>query len=95
MRYWFPALVFVMLVVAWSPLAAAPVAHIAEKDVVITLYDEPCKLDVKLQYRITWKDKEKTYEGCFGVMQGIVVAFFSDKSIALFPGQAFMPLTSS
>lgn len=91
--FWLPALLSVMLVVSLA--VAAPVAQLSENDTVVTLYNEPCKLDVKLQYRIVWKDKDKTYEGCWGVMQGIVVAMFDDKSIALFPGQAFKPLTQS
>jgi hypothetical protein len=94
-KFWFPLLVVLVLLVAWSPLNAAPIAQLSENDLVVTLYDEPCRLDVKLQYRIVWKDKEKTYEGCFGVIQGIVVGYFSDKSIGLFPGHAFRPLTNS
>ena len=93
--FWFPILLFIVLLVAWSPLNAAPVAQLSEKDVVVTLYNEPCQLDVKLQYRIVWKDKDKTYEGCWGIMQGVVIAFFDDRSLALFPGQAFKPLTNS
>jgi hypothetical protein len=91
--FWFPLLVALVLLVSVSH--AKPVAHLSEQGLQVTLYDEPCKLDVKLQYRVVWKDKEKTYEGCWGVMQGIVVAMFDDKSIALFPGQAFRAMTES
>lgn len=95
--FWFPALVGVVLLVAWSPLHAAPVAK-AEKDgVTITLFDEDCKLDsVKnLQYRATWVEKGKAFEGCFTVQGGIVVFFWSDLTVGLAPGQAFTPLTGS
>lgn len=91
--FWFPLLV--LFVLCASIVYAKPVARLAQGDLVVTLYDEPCKMDVQLQFRAVWKDKEKTYEGCWGVNQGIVVAMFSDKSIAIFPGQAFQPLTES
>lgn len=70
-----------------------PVAYAGDGEVRVTLHDDPCALDVKLPYRIVWQEKGKTFEGCFGIMQGVVVAYFSDKSVALFPGKAFQAVT--
>lgn len=85
-------LLLVLLFLSFSAYAK-PVAVLNHQDLRVTLYDEPCALDVQLQYRAVWQDKDKTYEGCFGVNQGIVVAWFADKSIAIFPGQLFKPVT--
>lgn len=96
-RFWFPLLVAFVLFISWSPLNASPVAK-AEKDgVTITLFDEACKLDsVKnLQYRATWTEKSRSFEGCFSVQGGIVIFFWSDLTVGLAPGQAFAPLTGS
>ena len=89
---------FLLLVLALSWCGAAgaePIAR-AEKDgVTITLFTEPCKLtSVKnLEYRSTWTEKGKTFEGCFTIQGGIVVFFWSDLTVGLASGQAFAPLT--
>lgn len=77
---------------------AAPVAVSSENGKEVTLYDDECALKhmVQLPYRATWKEKGKTYEGCFTILPGagIVVFFFDDKSIALFPTNAFKRMRS-
>ena len=92
--FWFPLLLLIVLLISWSPLSAAPVAVAVEGDVTIILTNEPCKLDVKLPYRMIWEERgKKTFEGCFNVHGGIVVMFFEDKSLGLVSSQAFRPAT--
>lgn len=76
---------------------AKPIAQVTHGEVTIVLHDDQCKSDAvsNLPYRITWTEKGKTFEGCFTVNQGIVVAYFmGDKTVALMPGQVFQPVTS-
>lgn len=86
-------LVLFLVLVLFSVLVFAQPLAVAESDGVrITLFDEECKSEVvkNLAYRITWSEKGQTYEGCFSVHHGIVVAYFhSDKTVAIFPGSAF------
>lgn len=94
--FWFPFLVFLVLLVSWSPLHAKRIAKATQGGVVITLTDEPCTLTVvsNLPYKILWEEKGKTFTGCFTVNQGIVVAYFSDdKTVAIMPGQVFAAVT--
>lgn len=76
---------------------AKPVAQASQGGITITLHDDPCKSEAvsNLPYRITWTEKGKTFEGCFTVNQGIVVAYFTDdKTVAIMPGQVFSPVSS-
>ncbi len=76
---------------------AAPVAQAVNGNMKVVLHDEPCALShvVDLPYRATWTEGAQVFEGCYGVHPEfpIVVAYFSDKSIAVFPRQAFAMLT--
>jgi hypothetical protein len=95
--FWFPFLVGLVLLVAWSPLHAKGVAVLRDQGITVILTDEPCKLPgvSNLPYRLTWTDKDKTYEGCFSIHSGIVVTYTDDKAVGLIPGQLFKPLTES
>lgn len=86
------------LLLSCNTVSAAPVAIAKAEGVTVTLYNEPCAFTkvVALKNRATWEEKGVKYEGCFAVHieAGAVVAYFSDKSIALFPAQIFAPLSS-
>lgn len=75
---------------------AEPMAQASSNGVTIVLYTEPCKLDavVNLPNRATWQEGSKVYEGCFGLNQmGVVMLYFSDKSVAVAPMDMFVRVT--
>lgn len=95
--YW--ALVAIILGAAlamalWSGgVRADPLFSATAEGATITLTNEPCKVPAigNLPFRAVWVEKDKTYEGCFGVRQdlGLVLAYFDDRSVALIPIQIF------
>ncbi len=87
-----PKLVAVVLFLV-TPAYAAPVAIGQHEGITVVLTDEPCALDAvsNLQRRATWTEGGKTFEGCFGILGGMVVAYFSDKTVAAIPVQHFAP----
>lgn len=90
--FWFPVLL--LFILCTSIVFAKSVAQLNHDGITVTLTDEPCQLDIKLPYVLSWRENGKLFTGCYTVHGGIVVAYFSeDKSIALFPGQLFRPLT--
>ena len=59
----------------------------------ITLHDEPCELKevvTNLPYKATWTENGKSFEGCWGswVNDQRVLAYFTDKTVALIPFNA-------
>ena len=81
-----------------TPAVPAPVAVSQGEDVTVTLHDEPCALTavVDLPRRATWTEGGATLEGCYGVHSaGPVVLYFVDRSIALLPRSAFIPLSGA
>ena len=71
---------------------AAPVAQVVENNLKITLFDVPCQLTEvsNLQMRATWSENGKVFEGCWGGSPvGVVMLYFSDKSVAAVPVRAF------
>ena len=81
-----------------TPAVPAPVAVSQGEGVTVTLHDEPCKLTavVDLPSRATWTEGGATLEGCYGVHSaGPVVLYFTDRSIALLPRSAFIPLSGA
>lgn len=93
--YWFIAfLIFVVGTVLYAAkVSADPLFSATAEGATITLTDEPCKVPAigNLPFRAVWVEKDKTYEGCFGVRQdlGVVLAYFDDRSVALIPIQLF------
>ena len=87
------AILLIVLVVAVTH--AKPVAVGGGNGITVTLTDEPCAFThvITLPFRITWEEKGTKFEGCYGIQMGIVVAYFSDKSVAIFPGHLFTPVT--
>lgn len=62
----------------------------------VTLHDEPCAVPVakNLQFRAVWKDRDASYEGCFTIQNGIVVAYFDDRTVVAIPAQYFKTLVT-
>lgn len=75
--------------------SAAPIATASHAGVIVTLTDEPCALPAvaNLPNRATWQQDSKTYEGCFGVRAGLVLAYFDDRTVALLPLDGFIRAT--
>lgn len=73
------------------PAGAEPVAVVVNSGVTVTLTDEPCQIEAvkNLQYRATWVERGGSFEGCFTVQSGIVVLYWSDKTVVILPGRAF------
>lgn len=93
--YWFIAfLIFVIGTVLYAAkVSAEPLFSATAEGATITLTNEPCNVPAisNLPFRAVWVEKDKTYEGCFGVRQdiGLVLAYFDDKTVALIPMQVF------
>lgn len=77
------------------PVKAAPVfVAEAEGGVRIVLTDEPCALKASvanLPFRATWTEKGTVFEGCFWTNPaiGVVMAYFTDKTVAAIPIPVF------
>ena len=91
---WLLALCLMVAGIAWT--WGAPVAVAEDRGIKITLTDEKCALKAvtNLPFRVTWKEKDKNYEGCFAPNQGLVVMFFDDGSVVVAPTRAFSVVTS-
>ncbi len=94
--------VAIALAMILAPLAyAEPVyqAGSADGTLRIVLHDEKCALAeiANLPRRATWTEGAKTYEGCWGARpdQGIVLAYFTDKTVVAVPVQAFSKVTGT
>lgn len=64
----------------------------AQGGVVVTLYDEPCAMTdsvTNLRFRASWQEGDKTFSGCWDAREDLqaVIAFFSDKTVAVIPFQ--------
>jgi hypothetical protein len=85
---------------ASSAFAAEPVYQVQGGDIKVLLYKEPCALKSSvsnLPYRATWEEKGKKFEGCFGVdaEMGLVITYFSDKSVVVLPLSALVKVRSA
>jgi len=86
-------------VLVYSGMAHAAPRYVANVEgVTITLFDEPCSLDAveNLPYKATWTENGVTFQGCWNFFQnaGVIVGYFSDKSVAPMPVQIFKPLSN-
>lgn len=81
------ALLLLFPLIAW----AKPVAIAENEGVTVTLTDEPCavKAVTNLPFRATWTEKDKTYEGCWGLSPPIVVSYWSDATVAIMSAAMF------
>ena len=87
------ALVLIILFCWPASLLAEPLFRVNTPDgVVITLHKEKCELNevVNLPQHATWDEKGKTFKGCWGFNPiGVVMLYFSDKTVATVPASAF------
>lgn len=79
---------------------AEPVYQATAPDGVrVTLHDDKCALPeiTNLPRRATWIEQGKAFEGCWGARpdQGIVLAYFADKTVVSIPVQAFSRVTGT
>lgn len=100
MERWYWRRVGLLLVIAaalamifWPMKASAdPLFRmLTPEGVVITLHNDKClvKEVENLPTRITWDEKGKVTEGCYGVKHGIVIFYFADKTVGIIPVQVF------
>lgn len=70
---------------------ADPVGVLRQGELVLTLTDEPCALSAvsNLPSRAVWQEKGETIEGCYGRLNGVVVCYFADLTVAILPAAAF------
>ena len=90
MRY-----VLAFIIILMPGCAQAAVIAVGEGDgVKVSLTDEPCALPavVNLPRRATWEEKGKTFQGCWGRSGPVVMAYFDDRTAAVFPVQMFVPV---
>jgi len=89
------ALIVALPALAADATAPHPAAEYTEGGATVALYREPCQLAAvaNLPYRATWRDAAgKTFEGCFAIQHGSVVAmYFDDRTVVTLPVRAFGP----
>jgi len=66
----------------------------------VVLHDDKCQLPEvsNLPFRAEWTEKGTTYEGCWSPPHpnvGVVMAYFTDKTVVGLPAQMFKALTQS
>ena len=78
------------------PVNADPRYMASSGDVTITLYTDKCELKEvsNLPYKATWQEGAKVFQGCFGINgeAGVVMFYFTDKSVAAAPVGMFKPV---
>lgn len=88
-------LVFALLL-SFSAVAE-PLVEARSGTTHVMLYTDPCKLVevVNLPNRAEWVDGDKKFEGCWTTepVFGVVVMYFSDKTVILIPAQVFKKAT--
>ena len=89
---WF-VLIVTLLFGCPSNVYSEPLFRVATPDgVVITLHKDKCELKdvVNLPHLATWDEKGKTFQGCWGFNPiGVVMLYFSDKTVGVVPSSAF------
>lgn len=79
--------------------AAEPIFRSAAGNVIVTLYDDKCKLSEisNLPNRAVWNEGGKDVEGCWGLSQitGAVIFYFADKTVFDMPRQVFGRVTGA
>jgi hypothetical protein len=88
---WF-VLVVTLLFGCPSTAYSEPLFRVSHEGVVITLHNEKCEMKEvsNLPHFATWEEKGKSFKGCWGFNPlGVVMLYFSDKTIAVVPASAF------
>ncbi len=90
------AMVILLLLVLVNFALAAPVAVAKDATRQITLHDDPCLLEAieNLPLRATWEERTRTFEGCWERIDGLIVTYWSDRTVVLFELRHFRPLGS-
>lgn len=88
----------VAFVLCWPAAAfSKPMAQAQVEGITITLHNDPCTMPeiTNLKMKATWLEKGKTFEGCWGAhpQYGLVMFYWSDKTVVVLPGDAFAPVT--
>lgn len=88
---WFVVLATLLFGLWPSVVFSEPLYQTQAEGAVITLHSEKCQLKevTNLPHRITWEEKGKVTEGCFGHKQGIVIFYFLDRTVGIIPAQIF------
>jgi hypothetical protein len=92
---WFVLIVTVLFGCPSNALAE-PLFQASDQKARITLYSDQCELKEvsNLSRKATWEESGKTFEGCWSISPlGVVVMYFSDKTVAVAPAQAFQKVT--
>jgi len=87
----------IALVVVATNAHADPRFQVSTGDIRVVLHDEPCALKdqiTNLPYRAVWYEKGQVFEGCWGARpdEGVVLSYFSDKTVGLIPMGALVPV---
>lgn len=87
----------IALVLAAANAHADPRFQVSTGDIRVVLHDEPCALKdqiTNLPYRAVWHEKGQVFEGCWGARpdEGVVLSYFSDKTVGLIPMGALTPV---
>lgn len=92
-------LIFLVFLLLTSFSHARELGAARANNVLIKLFDEPCKLTqqvTNLPYRITWAEGSKVIEGCFGVFDHeMLAALFEDKTVAVIPLNVVKPIVEA
>lgn len=91
---------FIAATAIWATKAHALERYeaISEDGVRIVLHDDQCRLAAvkNLKSRITWHEKGAVVEGCYGQHpSGVLIAYFADFTVALFPMNVFQAIRSA
>ena len=90
---------FILAAILWaSDSRAAALYQAQERGVTVILYDEPCALAavVNLPLRAQWLEAARTFEGCYSYHPaGIIMAYFEDRTVVIFPASAFGKVQSA
>jgi hypothetical protein len=90
---------FFVALFIFAPAIAEPMYEVRTDKAVITIYSEACAMPevVNLSRRATWVEGAKTYEGCAGIRPdfGLVVFYFSDRTVGVVPISQFVKVTTS
>ena len=93
------AVVVLIALILWaSDSRAAALYQAQERGVTVILYDEPCALAavLNLPLRAQWLEAARTFEGCWAPHPaGIIMAYFEDRMVEIFPARAFGKVQSA
>lgn len=88
-----------LLLLLWvMPSNSAPIMQAADGEVTVTLHDDKCALRevTNLPAKAVWREKGKEIEGCWGLHPiGVVLFYFTDKTVAVAPRQSFQRVTGT